>query len=329
MLIFRRLTSDDMNSNISSPSVQKARSYFKFFFSFSSLFLVVLFSGCASYPSTFDDDVYVIGSGNLPLGETMTDETSYAHYRESRRNDQDWDYFDDRGVFYQSAFPGYSPFYVMTFYPAWNNWNYHYSNPWNYGYDWDMYYTAGWNPYYGMYMPYSVWCYPYGLGYGGFYSPYFFGTHPTSPGSPSQPNAALVNHHSGPRGSWVSTVNPANRPQSDQALLKTVSQDPVRQRTSFPRTREVNVGNVSIVRTSNRPSRSPLIHSGQRTGNNGNINVRTTRQVDYNYNRYPQRVPSSTHNRPVRYERSGNTPTNRSVPANRPSRPIPSPGRRL
>lgn len=318
-----------MNSNISSFPAQNSPSYSMFLFSFSSLLLVLMLSGCASYPSAFDDDVYVIGSGNLPLGETMTDETSYAHYRDSRRNDQDWDYFDDRGVFYNPTFPGYSPFYMMSFYPAWNNWNYHYSNPWNYGYGWDMYYTAGWNPYYGMYMPYSVWCYPYGLGYAGFYSPYFFGTHPSTSGSPSQPTTAFVNHHSGPRGSWVSTVNPVNRTQSLQAMLKTASQDPVRHRNSIPRTREVNVGNVSIVRTSNRPSRSPLIHGEQRTRNNGNIDIRNTRQAEYNYNRYPQRVPSSTHDRPVRYERSGNIPANRPVPVNRPSRPNPTPGRRL
>jgi hypothetical protein len=257
----------------------------------------------------------------------MTDETSYGHYRENRRNEQDWDYFDDRGIFYNPTFPGYLPLYTMSFYPTWNNWNYPYGNPWYYGYGCDMYYTAGWNPYYGMYMPYSVWSYPYGLGYGGFNSPYFFGANPSISGAPLQPT--IVNHHSGPRGSWVSTVNPVNRPQSVQAVLKTASQEPLRPSSPIPRTREVKVRNLSIVRTANRPARSPLIYSEQRTRNTGNTEIRTTRQVDYNTNRYPQRVPSTINNRPVRYERSGNTPANRPVPASRPSRPNPSPGRRL
>lgn len=322
-----------MNNNLSFLPASYASTSFSFsstfLISFSSIFLLLLLTGCASFPASFDDDVYVIGSGNLPLGESMTDETSYAHYRDSRRNNEDWDYFDDRGVFYHPPFPGYSPFYMMTFYPAWNNWNYHYSNPWNYGYGWDMYYTAGWNPYYGMYMPYSVWCYPYGLGYGGFYSPYFFGAHPSTPGSPSQPTTAFTNQHSGPRRSWVSIVNPVNRPESVQGMLKSVSQDPIRQRPPIPRTREVKVRNVSNVRIIDRQFRSPLIHSDQRIRTNGNVDIRTTRQVDYNYNRNPQRVPSTSQDRPVRYERSGNIPANRPVPAHKPSRPNPSPGRRL
>lgn len=62
----------------------------KFLLSLSTLALFVL-SACTSAQNFTNDDVYSVRPGKLPIGESMTDETSYAAYKtrkEGKTNDQ-------------------------------------------------------------------------------------------------------------------------------------------------------------------------------------------------------------------------------------------------
>ena len=291
---------------------------------FSLLTVSVLFSGCASYPDLIDDDVYVIGTGELPVGESLTDETSYAHYRENRRNEEDLSYFNDRGVFYQPMYPGYYPYYAMTYSPYWNSWgcNTGYSS-WYHPYGCDFYYTSGWNPYYGMYMPYSIYGYSYGLNYGNYYSPYYFGSIQNYTGTPTQPITVSTNHHIGPRGSWVSNVNPSNRPNSQLGVLKSSQSNVTPPVYSVSRSESKRIKNRSFQLNEQRKEKSPLIHQ-ERLKDNPTLPSRVNGPVQYNSTRPIQRVNPTTHERPVRYNNPPSAP--RQTPA---SRPTPSSGRRL
>lgn len=284
----------------------------------------VLLNGCASYPDLIDDDVYVIGTGELPVGESLTDETSYAHYRENRRNDEAPSYFNDRGVFYQPMYPGYYPHYAMTSYPYWNSWGYYSGYPsWHYPYGCDFYYTYGWNPYYGMYMPYSVFGYPYGLNFGNYYSPYYFGPNQNYTGSPTQPITVSTNQHVGPRGSWVSNVNPANRPNSQLGVLKSLQSTVPSSVYSVSRSEAKQIESRPFNLNEQRKEKSPLIHQ-ERIKDNPTIPSRGNGPTHYNSNRPTHRATPTMHERPVRYNNPPSTP--RQTPA---SRPTPSSGRRL
>ena len=293
-----------------------------FFYALSALFML---SSCGSMQDIVDDDVYIIGKGKLPVGESLNDETGYANYREERIKENEPDYFSANGPLY---YPSYS------FYPIYSSWGYPYQ--WNgvymgYGYAWG--YNYGWNscgmnyydPYFGYYNPYgncyNSYMYPYGYGYG--YQSYYH--------SNPQPIAIHSAVHYGPRGSWVSTNNPANRPSSANGLLKSMNgqmgNNPTVSKINDRQFRSKDSG-LSTVKNNPQQRKSPLIHQEQsREWSHTNqqlINRSIGNELNHPTNR--NQFPSQRTNRTEVGNRA--VPT-RQAPTNRPTRPSPTPGRRL
>jgi hypothetical protein len=280
-----------------------------------------ILSSCRSALDITDDDVYIVGAGELPLGESLNDETSYSNYREERANDQDADYFSANGPLYSSNFLMFSPYSNWGYTPYWSGFYMGYGNPWCYGYGWNMYGMNYWDPYYGYYYP-----------YGNFYNPYMggFGYQQYNYGSPHQ-IVANTSVHQGPRGSWVSTNNPANRPQQANGLLKSAygksSNNP-----------SVAINNSRVFRSNNQlmntrntireQKNSPLIHqevSRKWRPNEQNTFERTSGNVINNsINRTSPTLPKTN-----RIDNGNRVSPTRQTPPSRPTRPSPTPGRRL
>lgn len=200
-------------------------------------------TSCYSNRMLVDDDVYVMKNAELPVGESLTDETNYSTYR----------YKKDKGVAssayyydpYNIAAMNYcdcNPFLFTPFDCGWGARNYGYSglNDMYYGYG---YYNAFGHYYFGPgYMNYGAGQYgyfgnmysPYYNPYGGFYfgtsysSPYFssnaffYNTNPYGYNSNNYGNSnnynnsnSLYNGHSGPRGSLSGYTNSGNRNNSN------------------------------------------------------------------------------------------------------------------
>lgn len=198
-----------------------------------------LLSSCYSNRMLVDDDVYVMKNSELPVGESLTDETNYSTYK----------YKQDRGVTVNSYYYDpyniaamntcdCNPFYFTPFDCGWGTRSYGYSglNDMYYGYG---YYNAFGRYYFGPgYMNYGASQYgyygnmfsPYYNPYSGFYfgtsysSPYyysnaiFYNTNPFGYNSYANGNSnsfgnsnIIYNSHSGPRGSLSGYSNTGNR----------------------------------------------------------------------------------------------------------------------
>lgn len=202
-------------------------------------------SSCYSNRMLVDDDVYVMKNSELPVGESLTDETNYStyKYKQDRGVTANSYYYDPYNIAAMNACDC-NPFYFTPFDCGWGTRNYGYSglNDLYYGYG---YYNAFGRYLFGPgYMNYGANQYgyygnmfsPYYNPYGGFYfstsysSPFYynnaifyntnpFGYNPYSYGNSNNfgysneyGNSNVVyNSHSGPRGSLSGYSNSGNR----------------------------------------------------------------------------------------------------------------------
>lgn len=200
-----------------------------YFSTFASISL--LLTSCYSSKMLVDDDVYVVKNSELPVGESLTDETSYATYKYRQNNDMVSDdyYYDQRNYLYNNNC--YDNFYWNNgcgcSYYAWNMYNSPYYSPFGFGqpslyYGHGFYYAFGnmvYDPFTGMYF-YNPYYNPYVYG-GGMYNPYYpggyYGYYNTYGGGYGggyynhQNPIVQYNHHQGPRGSLSGFSNTAGR----------------------------------------------------------------------------------------------------------------------
>jgi len=203
-----------------------------------SLFTILtgILSSCYSNRMLVDDDVYVMKNSELPVGESLTDETNYStfKYKKDRGVTANSYYYDPYNIAAMNNCDC-NPFYFTPFDCGWGTRNYGNSglNDMYFGYG---YFNAFGHYYYGPgYMNYSANQYgyygnmysPYYNPYGGFYfgngynSPYFYGNsyqygsnanvfNNGSNGS-SGSTGLIYNSHSGPRGSLSGYTNSGSR----------------------------------------------------------------------------------------------------------------------
>lgn len=187
-------------------------------------------SSCYSNRMLVDDDVYVMKNAELPVGESLTDETNYSTYKYKKEKGVTANsyYYDPYNI---SAMNNCdcNPFYFTPFDCGWGNryyGSYHL---------YDMYYGYGYYNAFGhnMMNPYTYnslygpMFNPYGFSYGAYYSPYYYnnswyyGSNPyigyngySYGGSYVGNNGTIYNQHSGPRGSIGGMSNNGNRNNS-------------------------------------------------------------------------------------------------------------------
>lgn len=178
----------------------------------------LLITSCASTESFVNDDIYSVRPSELPIGESTSDETSYASFKSRKTgntNDRmsyadevalanrqsclnQWRWYDGCGCSYSewALYSNYSPNNIYATNLYWRGTNYarfyNYSNSFYsfggyhpYGGGWG--YSAGYmSPYYhSPYMMNDPWMtyYGMGMGFGMGYSPYggYYGYNPYNP----------------------------------------------------------------------------------------------------------------------------------------------------
>lgn len=182
--------------------------------------LSLIITSCYSPKLLVDDDVYVLKNNELPVGESLNDETSYSTFKNKQNagmvssnyynNLDELSYYPlcrNASFFYIGcgcSFYAYSQFYG--------------NRPFNqFGYSpmfYSPYSSFGYDPFYnsmGFYNPYGY--NPYGFNpYGGFGNGYGnYGNTSYNPGTVT----TNYNHHSGPRGTSSGFGNPSGRPQGN------------------------------------------------------------------------------------------------------------------
>lgn len=183
------------------------------FFALSSLIL----NSCASISDTPDDDVYLVKSSQIPVGESLDDETNYSAYKYKKdRNNNNVSYSSGGGMnnfdpFFMGGFGyrpnhfGYNP-YQMYAYPYYNDRSWAYIPGYGWSYVMNPYFG---NPFYGGYGNYYNY-YNHGY-YSSFYNNNYYGNNfgwnnnnnnwnnnNNNGGGSGNSNS---NHHRGPRGS--------------------------------------------------------------------------------------------------------------------------------
>lgn len=229
-------------------------------------------SSCYSNRMLVDDDVYIMKNAELPVGESLIDETNYStyKYKQDRGVTANAYYYDPYNIAAMNAC-GCDPFYFTAFDCGWGSRNYGSSGLF------DMYYGYGYfnafgnyfmNPYehYGanQYSYYGNMYSPYYNPYGGFYfgnsysSPYFFtnsmfyGTnvYPYSNANNIVSNSgSIYNSHSGPRGSISGYSNSGNRASvyAIKAHSSSASSNGGHEIVSKPVTSSLSVGQQNAV----------------------------------------------------------------------------------
>lgn len=241
------------------------------------IIMILLLSSCYSSKMLVDDDVYVVKNNTLPVGESLTDETSYSTYKNKKNNNKSNNtYYQNQNNYLYNRhcnyFDGFGcSYYASNFYsPYYNPYGY-YGNGF-YGGN-SMYNTNGvWilDPYTGLffYRPsfYSAYGnYPYGYNVGGIYGspyyPYDYGYYNNVAGNYSYSTPEIhSNQHSGPRGSISGFGNPAGR-NKNNIVLKSASVPSGNQKP-----------NTSVVILKDRPVGRPV----ERNVNNPNTQTRQT-----------------------------------------------------
>ena len=232
----------------------------KFVVRYSMLVLTAfLVQSCYSPKFMVDDDVYVMKNSTIGVGESTSDETTYASYRKQRDNRSVSSnfYHDDmlrhhqRSRFWHIGIgfnnmcyrPGFgSSFYFGT--PYYSPYMYGGINPIYMVDPFGCPYPYGFTP-----MAYDPWFYGYNNFYG--YSPWYGqGWNNNSWNNNNFGNSnptVYFNHHSGPRGSLSGIGNPGGR-SSGSAVVKSI-QSP--NNTSFSQNNAVNVRQKRIDNTVN------------------------------------------------------------------------------
>lgn len=328
---------------------------------FGILFIAAIISSCSSSRPIVDDNVYMLKTAAIPIGENLLDETSYAtyKYREDSKNPTTGYYNPNnptvrntnRSVFISPSFYSYGMMYGVS-----SSYGYMPYNPYMYSH-----YGFGNTPYFANYNPYG---YPYGgyygnnfygnnfYGnnyYGGYYgmnSPYYYSTPNYQVNSTNSGNFySSGNHVSGPRATQSGYYSGVSRGGTQQ--LKSQVQVPQSTSSTGNVPSYQNVSRSAPVR--NRPVTERIEYtSNQRVLSNPNSNAvrynnqqsRSTQSRGNVVRNNPTYVGSesrstrSTNSTTVRPSSRGNStfssPTQRSsggnvsVPSSRNSTPAPS-----
>ena len=320
-----------------------------YFFALSSL--LILLPSCYSSRVYNDDDVYIVESNALPIGESLTDETSYATYKYRQRNNEiSNDYFyDERNYLYTNSC--YNNFYGNNSfgcsYYAYNIYNCNYigyygfnnSRPffdYGFGLAFSNYY---YDPFLGIYIYNLNVGYPYGY-HGGFYGGYYpyyadyypnynhYGNYSGGFGSGNFNQTYQSNLHRGQRGSLSGISNTSGR--SNPNTLKMSSAGPI------PNTKPLQT--QTRIKKSNNPIGSDVKNNvginNSKIDRNSNTTIPQYRPTDIRINqpaRNPQNQPSRNpiNSRPIDQQRgrpinNGGFDQRRNIP----SREIQNPGRK-
>lgn len=262
--------------------------------------LLVGLASCYSEKMLVDDDVYIVQSNKLPVGESLNDQTSYqAFKRQNQTGTAKAAYYQNsQNYLYSSNCWGYTSMFNPCgcgFY-AWNIYNPY--RPFGMG----MGMNAGfgnpfYTPYYGMmspyYNPYNGFGSPFGFGNGlygnlyGFGNPYGYGYgNPYGYGygslsnQPSTPQSGGV-HYSGPRGSLSGYV--PNSQRNNPNVLKSSTGGFAGNAGAPALNRTLPQVNRPVVQpTVERPSYTPSVSRGvqQQTTSGGATPVRNTGGVN-------------------------------------------------
>lgn len=272
------------------------KSIFNFLAIGSSL---AILSSCYSPKFMVDDDVYVLKANEIPLGESMNDETSYSNFRENRRNGVNSQYSNDYYIVNNSFNNGWYGNNMMFGTNSWFRPSFAiFYNPYmGYSYDPYGYYYGYGYPYFGhygynYYDPYSYYGGNYGY-YSPFFNPYF------GPGSSwgnggngwnfgNGNSTVAYNHHNGPRGSITGGFGNPNRLESHSKVKSNVLSQPGGAKTPVRINNSDVVGRNSggsKVTPSSRPvttsgTLNPGRSSGTTTAVNNRSNERTLQPVE-------------------------------------------------
>lgn len=251
------------------------------------LILSTLLTSCYAPSQLVDDDVYVVKNSALPVGESLTDETSYATYRHRNENNTlSSNYYQEEHNYlynnhcYNTLF--WSPGCGCSFY-AWNVYNNMHYNPYAWGYGHPYGFGSGFNgmmydPYFGSFV-YNPFFNPYGY-YGYGFNPYFnnyyggyngYGNQFTYTPAPQ----VLSNHHVGPRGGFSGYSDPSGRMYTNTVKMNTSGGTVPQQRTSSferqARSREILPSNTPVRSTTYRPVGRTIRQVGTSEGPTRNI----------------------------------------------------------
>jgi hypothetical protein len=276
-----------------------------------TLYLPFLLLGLAScYTSNrmlVDDDVYLLKSNVLPVGESLNDETSYAAFvHKNKRGVQDRDYFIDRRLLLASF---QHPFFGM--YGISNRahfWGYNYSLFLYPGFEQRLFmmhaYQYGFSPFHMQGFGYSPFMYGDGFNsYSGFGNQF---TVPTG-GIPS--NITASNSHRGPRGSISGFGNPSGRNNNAAVLksqttssansfqsrpiqmAKSIAREEISNKPNYSRGTQVNRENTA----SYRPPASENHYNGSTKHRGTNSSIFQNRSASPNELRRPSSEPRILH----------------------------------
>lgn len=195
-----------------------------------SLFKISMFglilSSCVSNENIWTDDLYHMRSSELPEGESLTDETGYANFKERIETEEINTYYEAQQNassigFYSSYDPIFWGMYPMNYYPAttlffgqgipgFNNdmsWYGSYGYPFYSSYNnYDPFYNVyGYNPYFG----YGDFNQGYGYFNNGWGANNYYGNNNLNGNASS--GSGYQNYHEGPRGTIAGYSNSANR----------------------------------------------------------------------------------------------------------------------
>jgi hypothetical protein len=199
----------------------------KYILRFSILVLTALLvQSCYSPKFMVDDDIYVMKNSMISVGESTSDETSYASYRNQRDNRAVSNHFYNDDLFFHPHFRrsfwhmgfGMNNMFYRPGFGHMSSFGFPYYSPYMYG---------GINPIY-MYDPFGD---PFGF-YPMMYDPWFYGYNNHYGYSSWNNNGwytngntggtnTFTNHHSGPRGSVSGIGNPGGR-SSGSAVVKSL-----------------------------------------------------------------------------------------------------------
>jgi hypothetical protein len=258
----------------------------------TTIFLLVLgLASCYSEKMLVDDDVYIVQSNKLPLGESLNDQTTYEAFKRQNQagtaksayyqNSQNYLYNTNCWGYYSMYNPCGCSYYANSFY-----------NPYH-----PMMFGIGFgsgfgNPYFGMmspyYNPYYAYGSPFGFGnaygYGysyGFGNPYGYGYGNYYNGGSliNQPVGPQVggNHYSGPRGSMSGYIPNSQRNNPNVLKSSTSLGSGAQATTTFNRPTQQAARNV-VQPSVERPTYTPTVSRGvqQQTRSGGASPVRNT-----------------------------------------------------
>jgi hypothetical protein len=252
--------------------------------------LVLGLASCYSEKMLVDDDVYIVQSNKLPIGESLNDQTSYETFKRQNQSGTTKSayYQNSQNYLYTNNFWGYNSMYTFGM----NLYNPH--NP--------MLFGIGFNngfgfPYYGMMSPYynpyfgfgSSWnSFDYGFPYG-FGNPYLngygygfgygYGNYYNGGFLMNQPSGPHVggNHYSGPRGSLSGYIPNSQRNNPNVLKSSTSVGSGTQASTTFNRPSQQAARNV-VQPSVERPTYTPTVSRGvqNHTSSGGASPIRNT-----------------------------------------------------